>query len=61
MEMRHIIKTLELKSTIFRSDHASNYVSLKGILGEDKQRFLDQLDDAIAGRIALRQEWQRGL
>jgi radical SAM superfamily enzyme YgiQ (UPF0313 family) len=61
MEMRHLIETLELKNTIFRSDHASNYVTLKGTLGLDKQRFLDQLDDAIAGRIALRQEWQRGL
>jgi len=61
MEMRHLISTLELENTIFRSDHASNYVTLKGTLGQDKQRFLDQLDDAIAGRIALRQEWQRGL
>ncbi len=61
MEMRHLISALELKNTIFRSDHASNYVTLKGTLGQDKQQFLDQLDDAIAGRIALRQEWQRGL
>lgn len=61
MEMRHLIDSLELKNTIFRSDHASNYVTLKGMLGQDKQRFLDQLDDAIKGRIALRQEWQRGL
>jgi radical SAM superfamily enzyme YgiQ (UPF0313 family) len=61
MEMRYLIEKLELKNTIFRSDHASNYVTLKGTLGEDKQQFLDQLDDAIAGRIALRQEWQRGL
>lgn len=61
MELRHLIDTLELENTIFRSDHASNYVTLKGTLGQDKQRFLDQLDDAIAGRIALRQEWQRGL
>jgi radical SAM superfamily enzyme YgiQ (UPF0313 family) len=61
MEMRHLISILELKNTVFRSDHASNYVTLKGTLGQDKQRFLEQLDDAIAGRIALRQEWQRGL
>ena len=61
MEMKHLIETLELENTIFRSDHASNYVALKGTLGADKQRFLNQLDDAIAGRIALRQEWQRGL
>lgn len=61
MEMRHLIETLELENTIFRSDHASNYVTLKGTLGQDKQKFINQLDDAIAGRIALRQEWQRGL
>jgi radical SAM superfamily enzyme YgiQ (UPF0313 family) len=61
MEMRHLIEKLELKNTIFRSDHASNYVTLKGTLGSDKQSFLNQLDDAIAGRIELRQEWQRGL
>lgn len=61
LEMRHLIATLELENTVFRSDHASNYVTLKGTLGVDKQKFLNQLDDAIAGRIALRQEWQRGL
>jgi radical SAM superfamily enzyme YgiQ (UPF0313 family) len=61
MEMRHLIEMLELDNTVFRSDHASNYLSLKGTLGEDKQSFLNQLDDAIAGRITLRQEWQRGL
>ena len=61
LEMKHLIQTLELENTIFRSDHASNYVALKGTLGVDKQKFLDQLDDAIEGRIALRQEWQRGL
>jgi radical SAM superfamily enzyme YgiQ (UPF0313 family) len=61
MELRHLIGSLELENTVFRSDHASNYVTLKGTLGQDKQHFLDQLDDAIAGRIALRQEWQRGL
>lgn len=61
LEMKHLIQTLELDNTIFRSDHASNYVALKGTLGADKNKFLNQLDDAIAGRIALRQEWQRGL
>jgi hypothetical protein len=48
---------------VFRSDHASNYLVLKGTLGADKQRLLAKVDTAInqPGAIPLRQEWQRGL
>ncbi|MAR00660.1 MAG: radical SAM protein [Oceanospirillaceae bacterium] len=62
-ELRQFIGTLELQETVFRSDHASNYLPLKGTLGADKARLLKQLDMAINSpeRIALRQEWQRGL
>ena len=62
-ELREFIANLELKNTVFRSDHASNYLPLKGNLGQDKQNLLDQLDIAIhkPGQISLRQEWQRGL
>lgn len=60
-ELRLLIDTLELDNTVFRSDHASNYLPLKGTLGADKKQFLQQLDAAMNGRIALRQEWQRGL
>ena len=62
-EQHTFISNLNLDSSIFRSDHASNYLSLKGILGRDKQLFLDQLNSAIeAPEFAnLRQEWQRGL
>lgn len=61
LELRHLIDCMKLDNTIFRSDHASNYLPLKGVLGQDKQMMLRQLDDAINGRVALRQEWQRGL
>lgn len=60
-ELKLLIENLELENTVFRSDHASNYLPLKGTLGEDKQTMLNQLDEAMAGRINLRQEWQRGL
>lgn len=46
-EMRLFMSQLELESTIFRSDHASNSLVLKGILGKDKSTFLDQIDEAI--------------
>lgn len=62
-ELYLFISQLELESTIFRSDHASNYLPLKGVLNKDKQRLLAELDLAIhhPDRMILRQEWQRGL
>ncbi len=62
-EMLWLLDTLELESTIFRSDHASNYLVLKGVMGRDKQKLLDTVQTAISrpGAIPLRQEWQRGL
>ncbi|MCP5014071.1 MAG: B12-binding domain-containing radical SAM protein [Ketobacter sp.] len=62
-EIRTLVEHLELSSTVFRSDHASNYLVLKGTLGADKARMLDTIDTAIhqPGRIPLRPEWMRGL
>lgn len=62
-EMMTLIESTNLKSTVFRSDHASNYLSLKGILGRDKERLLKQLREAIdhPEGARLREEWQRGL
>ncbi len=56
-----IIKGLELKKTIFRSNHASNYLSLEGILPRDKEQLLIVLRQAIKGKIGLRPEIFRGL
>ena len=62
-EMKLLLETLELEKTVFRSDHASNYLVLKGVLGKDKARLLEQVNTALKtpDQIALRQEWQRGL
>lgn len=62
-EMRIFISHIELENTIFRSNHASNYIVLSGILSRDKSYFLEQLHFAINNpKIAgLRAEWQRGL
>jgi alpha-ketoglutarate-dependent taurine dioxygenase len=61
--MQQFLEHTELQRTIFRSDHASNYLVLKGVLGKDKQRLLDTLQLSIEepDQITLRQEWQRGL
>ncbi|SDH45509.1 radical SAM protein [Pseudomonas panipatensis] len=62
-EVERLLQGLELRDTVFRSDHASNYLVLKGVLGADKSRLLAQVRQAIEqpGQARLRQEWQRGL
>jgi len=62
-EMEILLSELELNKTIFRSDHASNYLVLKGILGADKKALLSQVRLALKqpNDVNLRQEWQRGL
>lgn len=63
LEMERFLSPLELNDTVFRSDHASNYLVLKGVLGRDKQRMLAQVRQAIEqpGHAGLRAEWMRGL
>ena len=46
-EMEIFIDATNLTETIFRSDHASNHLVLKGILGRDKGRFLDEMNSVI--------------
>ncbi len=57
------LENTKLNNVIYRSDHASNYKPLKGILERDKKRLLSELEIAIRkpGKAGLRQEWQRGL
>ncbi len=47
-EMKTLLTACELENTIFRSDHVSNHMVLKGVLGKDKQRLLGQIDESIA-------------
>jgi radical SAM superfamily enzyme YgiQ (UPF0313 family) len=62
-ELKVFIGHTRLEQTVFRSDHASNYLILKGMLGRDKERMLDEIDTALKdpGGSGLRPEWMRGL
>ena len=62
-EMAVFIEHTDLQNTIFRSDHASNYLILKGVLGKDKHKLLEKLHVATTtpDKLHLREEWQRGL
>lgn len=61
-ELQLFMQNLELEETIFRSDHASNNLVLKGALGKDKERFLTQIQTAINAPEAanLRSNFMRG-
>ncbi|MDD3354529.1 radical SAM protein [Zoogloea sp.] len=62
-EMERFLSQLTLNRTVFRSDHASNWLILKGTLGMDKEKLLEQVRTAIARPSAapLRPAWARGL
>ena len=63
VETEQLLSALELKRTVFRSDHASNWLVLKGTLGADKVRLLAQVRQAIENpdKAHLRPAWARGL
>jgi radical SAM superfamily enzyme YgiQ (UPF0313 family) len=63
LEMGNFLSRLELESTVFRSDHASNYLVLKGILNHDKEKLLKNIARVLEDpdHSKLRPEWLRGL
>ena len=46
-ETKTFIEHLELKESIYRSDHASNHLILKGVLGRDKAVFLEKINGVL--------------
>lgn len=60
-EAHDILKGLELKKTVFRCNHASNYLPLEGRLPKDKGNLLEAIQLALKGKKRLRPEFLRGL
>jgi radical SAM superfamily enzyme YgiQ (UPF0313 family) len=62
-ELRRVIETLDVhEQCVFRTNHASNYLPLKGTLPQDKGHLLAMLDTALArGRDTFRPEGWRAL
>ncbi|MCT4639325.1 MAG: radical SAM protein [Bacteroidales bacterium] len=62
-EMGYFIANLELDNTVFRSDHASNYLVLRGNLNRDKNMLLTKIAEVLDNldNANLRPEWMRGL
>ncbi len=62
-EMRIIIEHLDVQGSEFRSNHASNYLPIKGRLPDDKKEILELIDQMIKrnDRNYLRPDYMRGL
>lgn len=60
-ECRLLIEHLDVNPLHFTSNHASNYLPLKGSLPEDREKFLSLIDQALAGKIRLRKTLNRGI
>ena len=62
-ELRDFVGALELEGTVFRSNHASNYLALAGTLPRDRERILATLDAVLAcpDRAPFAAPWRRGL
>src|SRR6056297_24167 len=48
-ELKLFIEHLTTENTIYRSDHVSNNLILKGTLAKDKERLLSEIDGALKG------------
>lgn len=59
-ELRWMVEDLDYP-TVFRCNHASNYLPLKGNLPEDKEKLLSTLDYGMLHPELLRPEFLRGL
>ncbi len=60
-ETRHFLNALKGVKTIFRSNHASNYLNLRGTLPKDHKQLIRQIDRALTHSNQLKAECFRQL
>ena len=59
-EVELFLQHIDSEGSVFRMNHASNYLTLKGTLNQDRERLLQQVRQGLAGH-GLRDEFMRGL
>jgi len=60
-EMKVFLENIEVKDTVFRSNHASNYINLGGVLSEEKNKILKEIDYILTNDSYYKDERLRGL
>lgn len=60
-ELKIMIAHTHLSRGLFHANHASNYLPIRAILPKQKEATLELIDKALAGEIALKPDYLRGL
>jgi len=61
-ELRDLLEQLQVRrEVVFRTNHASNYLPLRGTLPHDRDRLLRTIHQALDRKVPLRPEHARGL
>ncbi|MCG8400172.1 MAG: radical SAM protein [Firmicutes bacterium] len=62
-ELKCLLENINLTQCVFRSNHASNYLPLRGTLNRDRDKLVALLEQAVSnpGAVPLRPEISRGL
>ena len=59
-EIRLFLENVDAPESVFRANHASNYISLAGTLNEDRERLISEIDEALREQ-DFKPEYLRGL
>ncbi len=60
-ETRLFLEHIDSDGSIFRSNHASNYLPLGGTLNRDREALIHTIDEALDGKVRLRRAVELGL
>lgn len=59
-ETRLLLESIDSEGSVFRSNHASNYLVLAGTLNRDRDALIQKIDRALAGKERLRRTVELG-
>jgi len=59
-ETELFLQHIDSEGSVFRMNHASNYLTLKGTLNRDRQALLDKVQSGLSG-VGLKPEFLRAL
>ncbi len=60
-ELRTIFEHTNLTRGLFHANHASNYLPIRARMPRDKEKTIQLIDEALAGKISLKPEHMRAL
>lgn len=58
-ELKEMVENINVSNCLFSTSHPSNYLSIRTMFPEGKQKVLELIDSALKGKLGLRPEWMR--